>query len=180
MSATTVDERVMGKAFLALLGAPYSSRMVYAVIAWIRGETGHTVVGNNPWNHHVGPPCPANAPAAVNGIPHSQRLTGQPGGVIGNRYAGPVDQNVAIYGKASDGLRDSANLLLWGLTPGGAWTGYGPVVKAARLDDPRGFLDDLAASKWAADKYGTAHGGPNRLVGLYREIVAGLGPWYAI
>jgi hypothetical protein len=170
----------MAKTMLALLGAPYSSRMVYAVIAWVLSETGRTIVGNNPWNQHAGPPCPKDAPAGVRGIAHSQRLAGDRQGLIGNRYAGPGDQNVAIYKTMSDGLWSSASNLLSGLTAARKWTGYGAVVRTARANDPGGFLAALAKSSWAADRYGTKGSGPNRLVKVYDELVADLGDWYQI
>lgn len=186
MPTTTAAERSLAKAFLRLIDAPYSSRMVYAVIAWVMSETGRKVVGNNPWNQHHGPACSpvALARVKVGGrlIPHSQPLKPNPKypGLIGNRWAGPSDKNVAIYATIEDGLRESANNLLSGLTPARKWTKYGPVVLAARANDPKGFLDALAKSAWAADKYGTKDGGPNRLIEVYNGLVAGLGAWYQI
>ena len=181
---TTASERAMGRAFLELIGAPYSSRMVYAAVAWVRCESGSNIVGNNPWQQHYGPPCPPTALAHVKVggrlIPHSQYLKPDPAfpGLVGNRWAAPTDTNVAIYATIADGLRQSADNLLRGQRD--AWTGYWPVVLAARRDDPRGFMDALARSAWAADKYGTLRGGESRLVKVYREIVAGLGDWYAV
>lgn len=172
----------MAKAFLRLLGFPYSSRMVYAIVAWVMCETGRIIVGNNPWNQHSGPPCPASAPAAVRGIPHSQKIAPDPRypGLIGNRYAGPSDRNVAIYDTIEDGLRHSADNLLSGLNPARKWTGYGRVVTAARAGDPRAFMDALAKSAWAADRYGTRNGGENRIIKVYRELTFGLGDWYKV
>jgi hypothetical protein len=174
----------MAKAFLTLLGAKYSSRMVYAIIAWVMSETGTNIIGNNPWNQHHGKACSpvALARVKVGGrlVPHSQYLPYDPAfpGVIGNRWAGPSDTNVAIFATIEDGMRQSADNLLRGQHD--AWTGYWPVVLAARANNPRGFLDALAKSAWAADKYGTLHGGENRLIKVYREIVADLGSWYQI
>jgi hypothetical protein len=167
----------MAKTFLTLLGAKYSSRMVYAIVSWVWCESGRNVIGFNYFNQHAGPPCSKTAPSAVRGIPHSQPITGIPG-LIGNRWAGPVDVNVAIYATIADGLRQSAENLLRGQHD--AWTGYWPIVMAARSDDPKGFMDALAKSAWAADKYGTLDGGENRIVKVYREIVHGFGDWYQI
>jgi len=181
---TTPSERAMGKGFLKLIGAPYSSRMVYAVSAWVRAETGRAVVGNNPFNQHAGPPCSPVAPATVKVgrtlVPHSQHLPMDPHfpGLIGNRYAGAGDKNVAIYATIADGLKQSADNLLRGQHD--TWTGYWPVVLAARRDDPKGFMDALAKSKWAASRYGTKNGGENRIIKIYREIVHDLGNWYAV
>jgi hypothetical protein len=181
---TTASERAMGRAFLQLLGATYSSRMAYAIVAWVRAETGRTIIGNNPWNQHHGPACSpatlANVKVGGKRIPHSHYLKPDPTfpGLIGNRWAGPSDTNVAIYATIADGMRQSAENLLRGQHD--TWTGYWPVVLAARSNDPKGFMDALAASKWAADKYGTKNGGQNRIVKIYREIVAGLGSWYSV
>ena len=182
---TTASERAMARAFMKLISAPYSSRVGYAIIAWVRSETGRTIVGNNPWNQHAGPACPPTAGSMVkcNGrlVPHSQRITnGFDPCLIGNRYAGTGDRNVAIYSSIACGLQTSADNLLSGLSPQRAWTKYDHVVIAARKNDPKGFMDALASSAWAADRYGTKNGGPNRLIKVYREIVAGLGPWYAV
>jgi hypothetical protein len=181
---TTAAQRAMAKAFLTLIGAKYSSRMVYAVIAWVMGESGRDIIGNNPWNQHHGAPCSPVALATVKVagklIPHSQYLMPGPDypGLIGNRWAGPTDSNVAIYATIADGLRQSANNLLRGEHD--KWTGYWYVVLAARNDDPKGFMDALARSAWAADRYGTKNGGENRLITVYRELVADLGAWYQV
>jgi len=178
---TTVAQRAMGKAFLKLLGAKNNSKMIYAIIAWTLCE-GASPKANNPWNYHYGSYCPKDHPSEIKGFAHSQRLPADPAfpGVIGNYYAAPSDQNVAIYATITDGLRTSAENLLSGLTPARSWTGYGPVVLAARRGDPGAFCDALAKSKWAADKYGTKNGGPNRIKQVYSEIVVDLGDWYQL
>lgn len=181
---TTASERAMARAFMLLIGAPYSSRVGYAIIAWVRSETGRTIVGNNPWNQHAGPPCSSIAGSVVkcNGrlVPHSQRIASAEPCLIGNRYAGPSDRNVAIYSSIGCGLQTSADNLLSGFNPRRAWTGYDHVVVAARKNDPRGFMEALAASAWAADRYGTKNGGENRLIKVYQGIVSGLGAWYQV
>jgi hypothetical protein len=150
--------------FLKALGADATPQMEIAVNAWAQEESGGHITGNNPWNLHVGPPCPPDAPAAVLGVPHSQRLNG-PGGLIGNRYAGPGDKNVAIYGTRDEGVAASAERLLAYQT-----YGYPRVVAAARLNDPILFLEALAASSWSAGRYGTVNGGPNRLLAIYQSL----------
>lgn len=137
-TATAYD---VSDAFLRALGAPTTPAMRRAVAIWLRFESGGTIVGNNPWNLHSGAPCKS----ASKYCPGVGTLPGQ----IGNRYAGPGDQNVAVFATLDDGARASANNLVR-LAPA---YGYADVIRAARAGNAIGFLDALQKSSWSAGHY---------------------------
>src|SRR5512146_2795570 len=144
--------------FLQALGAKVTPQMKAAVTAWQTQESGAHVTGNNPWNLHVGAPCSATAREGVKGYPHSQPLHSSTiPGLIGNRYAGPGDRNVAIFDTPAHRSAAAARNLLG---PNAKTYGYDHVVAAARAGDPIGFLNALARSSWSAGRYGTRTGGP--------------------
>lgn len=128
-------------AFLRALGAPSTPAMRRAVAIWLRFESGGTIVGNNPWNLHSGAVCPKSQGFC----PGQGSLPGQ----IGNRYAGPGDQNVAVFATLDDGAAASANNLIR-LAPS---YGYADVIRAARQGDALGFLSALQQSSWSAGHY---------------------------
>lgn len=137
-TATAYD---VSDAFLRALGAPTTPAMRRAVAIWLRFESGGMIVGNNPWNLHSGAVCPKSAGYC----PGQGSLPGQ----IGNRYAGPGDQNVAVFATLDDGAKASANNLTR-LAPS---YGYGKVIAAARAGDALGFLNALQQSSWSAGHY---------------------------
>lgn len=128
--------------FLRALGAPDTTNMRRAVAIWLRFESGGRITGNNPWNLHNGPPCKSSSRYC----PGVGSLPGQ----IGNRYAGPGDQNVAVFRTLNDGVRANANNLIR-LSPS---YGYGVVISEARQGDAIGFLRALQNSSWSAGHYG--------------------------
>lgn len=138
-TATAYD---VSDAFLRALGAPTTPAMRRAVAIWLRFESGGTIVGNNPWNLHSGAVCPKSQGYC----PGQGSLPGQ----VGNRYAGPGDQNVAVFRTLDDGAAASANNLIR-LAPS---YGYGKVISAARAGDALGFLSALQQSSWSAGHYG--------------------------
>lgn len=129
--------------FLRRIGGKDTPAMRRAVAIWLRFESGGTVVGNNPWNAHSGPRCPKERGYC----PGYGDLPGQ----IGNRYAGPGDQNVAVFRTLQDGVNVSADRLMasWGVQ-----YGYHHVVREARQGDALGFLSALQRSSWSAGHYG--------------------------
>ncbi len=154
--------------FLVALNAKLSPQMKAAVSAWQLQESGSNVRGNNPWNLHIGPACPSTAGEGVKGYKPSQPLRSTTiAGLIGNRYAGTGDRNVAIFDTPEHGSAACARNLL---SHGTDWTGYSKVVQSARIGDPVGFLNALAASAWSAGRYGTRDGGPNKLLAIYRRL----------
>jgi hypothetical protein len=126
--------------FLRDIGAPDTQGMRRAVAIWLRFETGNTVYGNNPWNLHSGAACDAERKYC----PGQGSLPGQ----IGNRYAGPGDKNVAVFGTINDGVRASANNIMR------QGYGYPAVIRAARANDPIAFMTALQNSSWSAGHYG--------------------------
>ena len=151
--AETVSAYTVADMFLRALGAPSTPAMRRAVAIWLRFESGGTITGNNPWNLHGGAPCKSA----------SRYCPGQVGvhkGQIGNRYAGPGDQNVAVFATLQDGVKASAANLIR-LAPS---YGYGKVINEARSGDALGFLTALQSSSWSAGHYGYA-----KLVNAFRS-----------
>ncbi len=143
MGDAQVSAYTVADMFLRALGAPSTPAMRRAVAIWLRFESGGTVTGNNPWNLHGGAPCKST----------SRYCPGQVGvhkGQIGNRYAGPGDQNVAVFGTLQQGTAASAQNLIR-LAPS---YGYGKVINEARSGDALGFLTALQQSSWSAGHYG--------------------------
>jgi hypothetical protein len=126
--------------FLGALNAPKTPGMRRAVAIWLKFESGGNITGNNPWNLHSGVSCPQSSGFC----PGQGNLPGQ----IGNRYAGPGDQNVAVFGTLNDGVKASAANLQ---RVQGA--GYDRVVSQAQAGSPLGFLVALQQSKWSAGHY---------------------------
>jgi hypothetical protein len=147
--ATSYD---VADSFLAALGAPRTPAMKRAVAIWLAFESGNKIIGNNPWNLHSGDACPASKGFC----PGNGSLPGQ----IGNRYAGPGDQNVAVFDTLDSGSRASANNLL---RLSGAGYGYDRVIAAARQGNPVAFLTALQNSSWSAGHY--SH---SKLTGAFR------------
>lgn len=145
----TVSESALASAFLKELGAPDTPIMQKAVVAWLRGESGHTIIGNNPWNLRP-------AAAAESGI----KTCGSRTSVSSGQFA--------VFCSPTDGARAAARLLIHG---GNDYRGYGRVVKAARAGKPVDFLNALARSAWDAGRYGTKNGGPNKLLAVFASIV---------
>lgn len=143
MADSTIKAYDMAGMFLARLKARDTPAMRRAVAIWLRFESGGTVVGNNPWNAHSGPKCPKERGYC----PGYGNLPGQ----IGNRYAGPGDQNVAVFRTLQDGINVSADRLMasWGVQ-----YGYDDVVREARQGDALGFMIALQNSAWSAGHYG--------------------------
>lgn len=165
----TPDYQSVASMLLGDLGAPDIAQLRLAVEAWTLAESGGTILGNNPWNLHVGPDCPPTSMAGVLGLNPSQRLTGNYG-LVGNRYAGPGDRNVAIFSSLGGGVQACvANLVNWGAAEP---IGYDHVIAAARAGDVMGFLAALARSSWSAGHYGSPSGDPatNSLVTIYRRL----------
>lgn len=142
--AETVSAYVVADMFLRALGAPSTPAMKRAVAIWLRFESGGRITGNNPWNLHGGQPC-READRYCTG-PQYRTHPGQ----IGNRYAGPGDQNVAVFGTLQQGTAASARNLIR-LSPS---YGYGKVIAEARQGDALGFLNALQQSSWSAGHYG--------------------------
>jgi hypothetical protein len=113
-----------------------------AVAIWLAFESGKTVIGNNPWNLHSGAVCSA----AKGYCPGQGTLSGQ----IGNRYAGPGDQNVAVFATLDAGAKANAQNLI---RNSGSY-GYGAVITGARAGDPLAFLTALQNSSWSSGHYG--------------------------
>jgi len=151
--ATSYD---IARLFLSDIGAPVTDGMTRAVAIWLRFESGGVVRGNNPWNLHSGPVCSADKGYC----PGQGNLPGQ----IGNRYAGPGDKNVAVFGTIDAGVKAAAVNLT--KRPAGDYTGYDKVVAAARANDPVGFLTALQNSKWSAGHYGYS-----KLVSAYHSAI---------
>lgn len=143
MADTTVPAYTIADMFLRALGAPTSNAMRRAVAIWLRFESGGTIIGNNPWNLHGGTPCPPSRGYCPGNI-------GVHKGQIGNRYAGPGDQNVAVFATLDAGTRASAQNLIR-LAPS---YGYGKVINEARAGNALGFLRALQQSSWSAGHYG--------------------------
>ena len=149
--------------FLQACGAPTGTDMQRAVDAWLRAE-GSTVVGNNPWNLHIGPDCPPTAGYGVPGFKPSQSLVSAVPGLLGNRYAGTGDRNVAIFKTLQAGCAACAKNLI---DHGSDFAHYDVVLAELRSGDPTGFLNAIAASSWSAGHYGyPAH---NRLLDYYGQ-----------
>ena len=74
-------------------------------------------------------------------------------------------------------VKDVARLLTY---PGfDAWAGYDHVARAARANDPIGFMEAVCMSKWDVSRYGWPKA--NHLLDIYRELVDGLpGHWFDI
>lgn len=141
--AETVSAYTVADMFLRALGAPTTPAMRRAVAIWLRFESGGTITGNNPWNLHGGAACPRERGYCPGNV-------GVHKGQIGNRYAGPGDQNVAVFGTLEAGTRASAQNLIR-LAPS---YGYGAVINEARSGDALGFLRALQNSSWSAGHYG--------------------------
>lgn len=155
------------KYFQQAVGGPLNAEMSAAIQSWLVHESGTRIIGNNPWNLHVGPACPINATGSVLGINPSQVLSGV-GGLLGNRYAGSGDRNVAIYDTLQHGVQACvANLI----SHGSDYAHYDKVLAAARAGDGLAFLNALAASSWSAGRYGTINGGPNNLLPYYYKLL---------
>lgn len=138
---TTYD---IAASFLRELGAPTHPAMVRAVALWLRFESGTTVRGNNPWNLHGGPACPATQG-------YCPGNKGVHKGQIGNRYAGSGDRNVAVFATLQDGIAASAANLI---RLRGSGYGYDKMIAEARQGDALGFLIALQNSSWSAGHYG--------------------------
>jgi hypothetical protein len=136
-SAGTVTSYDIASMWLHDIGAPDTAPMRRAVSIWLRFE-GSTVVGNNPWNLHNGPACPSGFCPFTGGLP----------GQVGNRYAGPGDRNVAVFGTLDAGVKANAQNLL-----GQKAYGYPAVIAAARAGDPVQFLTAVQNSSWSAGHY---------------------------
>lgn len=147
MSASKPTQGELASAFLRELGAPDTQPMRLAVIAWMRAESGSTIIGNNPWNLRPG----ADDAAYRSGTRTSINGNGQ----------------FSVYPTAQAGAAAAAHRLV---AAGHDWRAYDVPVKAARKGDPIGFLNGIAHSAWDASRYGTKSG-PNKLLGIY----AGLG-----
>lgn len=136
---TTYDIATM---WLRAVGAPQSESMKRAVSIWLAYESGGNVTGNNPWNMHSGPDCTS----ASHYCPGQGNLPGQ----IGNRYAGPGDRNVAVFGTLQDGVNANAARLTI-LSHSGY--GYDKILTEARQGNAVGFLDAVQRSSWSAGHY---------------------------
>jgi hypothetical protein len=147
-----VDETALASAFLRELGAPDTPAMRRAVIAWMRQESGRSIIGNNPFNLTLS--------AARNlGIPICGQRTSSKG------------LTFAVFCSPTDGAKAAARLLM--SAGPNDWRKYSQVVASARSNNPLGFLDALARSAWSADRYG----GPanNALVRVYNSLGSTVG-----
>lgn len=161
MTQTTAYD--IASSFLKALGAPDTPEMRRAVTVWLTFESSKTVIGNNPWNLHVGQAC--SDPSGYCPIQGSSMP-----GLVGNRYAGTGDKNVAVFDTITSGTKAAANNLV-SLSPS---YGYGTVIKEARSGNAVGFLTALQNSGWSAGHYGhsklvtnyNAGGGKNFSVNL--------------
>lgn len=145
-----VAEADLASAFLKAIGAPDTPLMRKAVVAWMRHESGSTIIGNNPFNLRPGA-------AAASGVK-----------TCGSRHS-TSSGDFAVFCSPTDGAAAAAGLLKSG---GDDWRGYGRVVRAAQKGDPIAFLDALARSAWSGSRYG----GPknNGLLKTYAGI-SGIG-----
>lgn len=140
MTQTTAYD--IASSFLKALGAPDTPEMRRAVTIWLSFESSSTVIGGNPWNLHVGSACmdPSKyCPISGSSMP----------GLVGNRYAGTGDKNVAVFDSVTSGTKAAANNLI-SLAPS---YGYGTVIKEARAGNAIGFLTALQNSGWSAGHY---------------------------
>lgn len=150
----TIQSHDVASMFLRAINAPDTPTMRRAVSIWLSRESGNTIIGNNPWNLHSG----ANCPPAKRYCPGNGALKGQ----IGNRYAGPGDQNVAVFATLQDGVNANARNLE---NLKGSGYGYDKVLAQARSGSALGFLTALQTSAWSASRYGG-----NGLTNSYRSL----------
>lgn len=143
----TAKETDIASAFLKELGAPDTKLMRLAVIAWLRQESGRTIIGNNPWNIR---------PNAGDADLRS-----------GTRTSINGNGKFSVYPNVMVGAKAAARMLV---RAGKDWRRYDRVVAAARRNDPIGFLNALAHSAWDAGRYGTKNGGANHLLRVYKNI----------
>jgi murein DD-endopeptidase MepM/ murein hydrolase activator NlpD len=149
----TAKEADIASAFLRSIGGSDSALMRKAVIAWLRAESGKSIIGNNPWNISYA----AALEAVKRGAPKP----------TGYRVHSVTGQKFAVYARPEDGAAASGKLLVGA---GKDWRNYDKIVAAARKNDPIGFLNALARSAWDAGRYGTKNGGTNKLLAIYAGI----------
>lgn len=157
--------------FMVDVGGPATADMLTAVTAWRVAESGSGApIGANPWNLHIGPSVPETAGYGVPGFRPSQRLSSASiAGLLGNRYAGPGDTNVAIFDTIAHGVQAVVGNLV---AHGSDFAGYDHVLASARAGDPFGFMSNLARSAWSAGHYGSPSGdlASNRIYTLYLSL----------
>jgi len=157
MSKATVSETRFALAFLKALGASTTNLyLVTAVVAWLRAESGHTYIGNNPFN--------IRKSALENGF----------------RMARNGNGRFSTFASLEIGAKATIQLLVGA---GHDYRGYWRIVAAARrgvnaklkgdnVTQGFDFLAAIAMSKWSGQNYGAKDGDPahNRLVAVWRTI----------
>lgn len=130
-----VAEVKAAQAFLKAIGAsPTNTDLIYAVIAWMRQESGSlkNVIGNNPFNLRPGKDIDEKL---IAGIRQSKKGNGQ----------------FLIFKSLDAGLIATAQRLL---RAGNDWRGYGLVVRALRHGSSLDFITAISLSAWDASHYG--------------------------
>lgn len=138
--ATSERERRFAYQFLRYLGANLTNQyLYYAVIAWMRKESGTTYIGNNPFNLRPG----KDDAKYRSGVRKSKRKNGG---------------YFSVYPSLTAAARATAQRLI---RAGSDYRKYNSIVNIARRQtkDEEGqawdFLAALALSKWSSDHYGT-------------------------
>lgn len=144
--AKTVSENDLATAFLAQLGAPNTPAMRLAVIVWMRGETGHIIIGNNPFNLRPG--------SDITLLSSGSRVS-------------PGNGTFATFATPQLGAQAAAQRLA-----SSSSYGYPAVVAAARKGSATGFLTALAASRWSSGGYGTRNPKTGKLTGKTTTLLA--------
>lgn len=143
-----VSESAIASAFLVQLGAPNTPVMRAAVIAWMRKESGHSIIGGNPFNMRPG--------------------TGDAAARIGTRTAMNGNGVFSVYASPLIGAQAAADRL-----KASSSYGYPAVVKAGRSGNPTSFLNALAHSQWSGNSHygmGKNFTGANSLLTVYRTV----------
>lgn len=147
-TTTKVSESSIAAAFLTELGAPNTPAMRGAVIAWMRAESGHTIIGGNPFNMRPG--------------------AGDAGTRIGTRTSINGNGTFSVYASPIVGAQVAADRL-----KGTTSYGYPAVVKAAKTGSAVAFLNALAHSQWSGNSHygmGLHFTGANRLLAVYKTV----------
>lgn len=137
MSTTVAQELEVraAQAFLKAIGASWkNTNLIYAVIAWMRQESGSlaNIIGNNPFNIR---PSKSIDQDLIAGIRRSKN---------GNGY-------FIIFKSLEAGLIGTAQLLL---RAGHDWRKYDAIIRAFRQGDSIGAINAIALSAWDVSHYG--------------------------
>jgi hypothetical protein len=131
MAVATTREVAAAQAFLKYLHAKWQDHhLILAVVAWMRKESGHNIIGNNPLNLRPG----TDDAKFRSGVRKTKN---------GNGY-------FSVYASVEAGMEAAAYRLLHGR---GDPKGWRLIVNAAHLGDPIEFLNALALSHWAGNSH---------------------------